>query len=81
MLAHNEGLGTINFFSNKSINIYPESSIFTSDEAIYQWKEKKKKENLDKTTSVSEKQAPDSFLTSLPGFDGELSLNPSQSSS
>lgn len=41
MFARGEGSGTISFLSNQDINIYPESSTFISDQAIYQWKEKK----------------------------------------
>lgn len=53
MLAHSEGSGTISSLSNHDSNIYPKNSIFISDQAIYQWKEKNK--NLDKTTKDSEK--------------------------
>lgn len=54
MFARGEGSGTISFLSNQDINIYPESSTFISDQAIYQWKEKKNG-NLDKITKDSEK--------------------------
>lgn len=53
MLAHSEGSGTISSLSNQDINIYPESSIFISDQTIYQRKEKNK--TLDKNTKDSEK--------------------------
>lgn len=53
MLAHSEGSGTIGSLSNQDINIYPESSIFISDQTIYQRKEKNK--TLDKNTKDSEK--------------------------
>lgn len=53
MLAHSEGSGTIGSLSNQDINIYPERSIFISDQTIYQRKEKNK--TLDKNTKDSEK--------------------------
>lgn len=43
------GSGAITFLSNKDTDIYPESSTFISDQAIYQWKEEKNA-NLDKNT-------------------------------
>lgn len=46
------GSGAISSLSNKDINIYPGSSTFISDRAIYQWKEGKKMQIWIKTPKI-----------------------------
>ena len=55
VLAHSGGQGTLSFFSNKNINIYPKSPIFISDQVIYQWKEEKNAD-WNENTKDSEKR-------------------------